>query len=440
MRERLQFLMGVPFVRDIATMQIGRTVLIGCSFLSSILYARLLGLGGYGEYAVVLAFTGLLGFITNLGQQTTALTFFAQAYGKKDTTRMKEVLHYYLFLSACSALIMAILIPFLPTITGGMYNNPEIGHLARLIFLSSMIDPLFVFGSIVLQSVREIRKLTILENSRIVLQLGLSVLFLIQGMGVAGILLGALLGTALMSLVSLLVYSNIRTAYNLPSFGEILRTHSFKHLWKFGKDGVWIAIDKNVGNLYPNAFMVVLGMFVQESVVGLFRLAFKLGNLPSSFVLSNISKLSASVIPTISSSASNLKKSLVRLAIYSGLIHTGATIGALITVPLLIPVVYGSDFSVAVYPFIVIAILHITHAAHALITPFLRLYSRIYLATIINLAGLTCSLGTFFFLMQKTKTTYALYIALGIYHLILILVIFPVYFLIQEKTSSANKI
>ena len=346
---------------------------------------------------------------------------------------MKEVLHYYFFLSACSALIMAVLIPFLPAITGSMYNNAEIGHLARLIFLSSMIDPLFVFGSIVLQSVREIRKLTILENSRIVLQLGLSVLFLLKGMGVAGVLYGALSGTAIMSLASLLVYSSIQSQYNLPSFKEILCVRSYKHVWKLGKDGVWIAIDKNVGNLYPNAFMVVLGMFVQESVVGLFRLAFKLGNLPSSFVLSNISKLSASVIPTLSSSASNLRKSLVRLAVYSGFIHTGATVGALVTVPFLIPVVYGDDFKIAVYPFIVIAILHITHAAHALMTPVLRLYSRIYLATTFNLIALACSMSTFMVLMSHTKITFAFYIALGMYHCISILVIIPVASLIRRQ-------
>ncbi|MBT5237315.1 oligosaccharide flippase family protein [Candidatus Peregrinibacteria bacterium] len=431
MKKFLTSFSQIKFVRDIATMQIGQIVTTGSGFLASILFARLLGLQGYGVYAIVLAFTGLLGFITNLGQQTTALTFFAEAYGKKDTTRMKEVLHYYLFLSACSALIMALLIPFLPWITDVMYGKPEIGALARIIFISSIVDPLFVFGSIVLQSVREIRKLTIIENSRIVVQLGLSVLFLLQGKGVEGVLLGTLYGTALMSVISLLMYSSIRSKYNLPSLIEIIGIRKLSHVWSLGKDGVWIAIDKNVGNLYPNLFLVVLGMFVQESVVGLFRLAFKLGNLPASFVLSNISRLSASVIPTLSSSGAGLKKSIVKLATYSSLIHVGATVGALLVVPPLIPLVYGADFSVAVYPFIVIAILHTTSVIHILITPILRLYSRIYIATTFNLVGLTCSLGAFFTLMSYTKITFALYIALGIYHFIIILLIIPTYRIVR---------
>ncbi|MDA0376349.1 MAG: oligosaccharide flippase family protein [bacterium] len=423
---------NVKFVRDIATMQIGQIVTTGSGFLASILFARLLGLGGYGTYAIVLAFTGMLGFVTNLGQQTTALTFFAEAYGKKDATRMKEVLHYYLFLSACSAILMAILIPFLPWITGAMYSKPEIGNLARLIFISSIIDPLFVFGSIVLQSVREIRKLTIIENSRIVVQLGLSVLFLLQGKGVMGVLLGTLYGTVLMSLVSLFMYYSIRQKYNLPSLGEIIGIHKFSHIWNLGKDGIWIAIDKNVGNLYPNLFLVVLGMFVQESIVGLFRLAFKLGNLPSSFVLSNISRLSASVIPTLSSSGAGLKKSIVKLATYSSLIHVSATVGALVVVPPLIPIVYGADFSVAVYPFIVIALLHTTSVAHMIMTPILRLYSRIYYATVFNIVALSCSMGAFIVLKEHIKITFALYSALIIYHCILILVILPTFKLTQK--------
>ncbi|MDO8648448.1 MAG: hypothetical protein Q7R81_01565 [Candidatus Peregrinibacteria bacterium] len=74
----------LPFVRDVTTMQMGRLVTIGSSFIASILYVRFLGLGGYGEYAVVLAYTGTVGLFTNLGQQATTLTFFAEAYGRKD--------------------------------------------------------------------------------------------------------------------------------------------------------------------------------------------------------------------------------------------------------------------------------------------------------------------------------------------------------------------
>jgi len=433
MKNFLISLTKVKFVRDIATMQVGQVVTTGAGFLSSILFARFLGLGGYGTYAIVLAFTGLLGFITNFGQQATALTFFSKAYGEKDSTRIKEILHYYFVVSVCSALFLLALMYFLPAITERMYDSAEIGKLARIIFASSIIDPLFVFGSIILQSVREIRKLTILENSRIVIQLGLSILFLINGMGVKGVLLGSLFGTAIMSLVSILTYNKIRPTYNLPSFSEILCVKSYKHVWRLVVDGIWITIDKNTKNLYPNIFVAILGMYAQESVVGLFRLAFKLGNLPTSFVLTNIGKLATSVIPTLIGKGVAIRSSLLRLTVYSCSIHIGATIGALLIVPPLIPIVYGGAFDVAIYPLIIIAVLHTSNVIHALITPILRMYSRMHYAIGFNVIATISSLGLFYILMGRIRITFALYIALSVFHVISILVVIPALSLIKNK-------
>lgn len=425
----------IPFVRDVATMQTGQIVTTGCGFLASIFFARLLGLQGYGTYAIVLAFAGTLGFVTNLGQQATTLTFLSEAIGAKDAKKTREVLHYYVMLSLCSITIIGIAILFLPAAAEAMYDNAEIGKLARIILFSSMIDPVFVFGTIVLQAVREIRILMILENVRIALQLGLSILFLSMGMGVAGILLGTLIGTGVLSIWSVVLYGKARQKHNLPSWKDIIAIKEFSHIKKFGKDGIWIAIDKNIGNLYPNLFMVILGIYAQESVVGLMRLAFKLGNLPSTFVLINISKMSASVIPTLAGSGASIRKSMLKLAAYSGLIHIGITAAAIILVPMFITTVYGEAYRVAMYPFMVIAVLHLTSVIHVMTTPVLRLYSRIYYATMFNLVAFTLSLGTFFALLKSTKITYALYVALIAYHCITVMIIIPVVVLIRKRNS-----
>src|SRR3989338_9099405 len=95
----LDYLFQSRFVRDVATMQVGRMVTIGCNFAASILYARFLGIGGHGSFAVVLAFTGVFWLVTNLGQQITLTTFLAEAWGRKDKTAMREIAHYYIVLS-----------------------------------------------------------------------------------------------------------------------------------------------------------------------------------------------------------------------------------------------------------------------------------------------------------------------------------------------------
>lgn len=436
MKSTIAYLRSVPFVRDIVTMQFGQVIGTGAGFVASIVFARLLGLQGYGTYALVLGCAGLLGFITNLGQQTTALTFFAEAYGKKDREQMKNVLQYYFVVSLCSSLLIVGVILVLPWLSTLLYSDPTIGALARIIFLSSIIDPLFVFGSIALQSIRKIRALTILENSRIVLQLGLSVLFIYQGLGVAGALLGSLVGTAIMSLVSLSTYASICSTYNLPTLREVIYVQRLTHVWKLVKSGFFIAIDKNVSNQYPNLFIVTLGIFAPESVVGLVRLSFKLGSLPASFILSNISKLSSSVIPTLFGSGSAVSGSLWKLIRYASALHIAGTAGAILVIPQLIPLVYGDAFSVAVYPFIVIALLQTTNVIHIVNVPILRLHNRIYYTTIFNSIGFVIATAALVLLQEYVRTTLALYAALTLYHSISLLVVFKVYGLVKARYQT----
>lgn len=433
----LQPLLHSRFVRDIATMQVGRTVMIGCSFLSSIIYARMLGLGGYGEYAVVLAFTGTFGLFTNLGQQITTLTFFAEAYGRKDRTALAQILQYYLVLSACTALLLGLFAFFSPALTALIYKDSSVGQLARIVFLSSICELVFVYFSIALQTVRNIRLLTLLENAKTVLQLGLATWFLLLGYGVAGILWSWLIAAASFSALSCMLYPKLRADYDLPRVSEALSAGNKAALWKRTKDGLWIAADKSLGNLYPNIFLFVLSTQVQEAVVGSLRLAFKLGGLPASFGLASVGRLASSVIPTFAGRGRNiLRRELRRLTTHTMAMHGFITLCGLLIVPPLLPMVYGEHFGIAVYPFIVIAVLNLSLAFHAIATPILRVYSKIWIAAVLSATGTLVGLGLFFYLLeQMLKPTWALYSALLGYHLIAILVFVPVV-KIMKSTSE----
>jgi len=418
-------LLRSAFVRDIATMQVGRMVLIGCSFLSSIIYARFLGLGGYGHYAVVLAFTGVFGLLTNLGQQATTLTFFAEAYGRKDRTALAQILQYYIVLSACTAGLLLLFAVLAPLVTDRIYGNPEIGHLARIVFLSSICELIFIYYSIALQTVRKIRLLTLLENAKTVLQVGLATLFLVRGFGVAGILWSWIIASASFSALSCFLYPSLRAEYNLPHMYEALREGNASTLWKHTKDGLWIAADKSLGNLYPNIFLFALSTQVQESVVGSLRLAFKLGGLPASFGLASVGRLASSVLPTFAGKGHTaLRTGLRKLTTHTLAMHGLITLCGLLIIPPLLPVVYGKSFGIAVYPFLVIAVLNVLLAFHAVTTPILRIYSKISVAAVLNAVGTVVALGLFFGLETVLKPTFALYIALLVYHGIIALV-FP---------------
>ena len=430
-----QPLLHSRFVRDIATMQVGRVILIGCGFLSSIIYARILGLGGYGEYAVVLAFTGTFGLLTNLGQQTTTLTFFSKAYGRKDRQAMAHILHYYLILSLCTAILLGLFAYLCPMLATLIYKDDSIGKLARIVFLSSICELVFIFFSIALQTVRKIRLLTLLENAKTVLQLGLAVWFLLLGYGVAGILWSWLIAAFTFSTLSCLLYPKIRKEFDLPHVGEAIALGNKKTLWKYTKDGLYIAVDKSLGNLYPNIFLFALSTQAQESVVGIIRLAFKLGGLPASFGLASVGRLASSVIPTVVGKGHTaLRKQIRRLAMHTIIMHSLITLCGLVIIPPLLPIVYGEHFGIAMYPFIVIAILHLSQALHALITPILRTISKIYIATIFNMTAMSIALFAFITLQGTLSPNRALYIGLILYHIIQALVIFPVWRLLRIRS------
>ncbi|MEK7591582.1 MAG: oligosaccharide flippase family protein [Patescibacteria group bacterium] len=417
----------IPFVRDVTTMQMGRLVTIGCSFLASILYVRFLGLGGYGDYAVVLAYTGTVGLVTNLGQQATTLTFFAEAYGRKDRTAQAMVFNYYIVTSLAAAGLLILLALASPGITGWIYGKNSIGVLAGLVFLSSICELPFIFVSIALQTVREIRLLTILENSKTMTQLFVAVTFLSAGLGVTGLLMSSLVAAALFSFISLVLSLRIWRLYGLPSLGEAMHIGTTSHFWRYAKDGFWIAIDKSLGNLYPNIFLFAFSTQVSAAVVGLLRLGMKLADLPASFVLSSISRLASSAIPVmVGKGKETLRKSLIKLAKHTAALHFGVSIAAALVIPPLLPVIYGPHFQVAVYPFLVLLFLNLFLAFHALATPILRISSQIHIAAYLNAIATVTGIWLFFGLETVMRPLWALYISLTVYHIIIALTFIPV--------------
>ncbi|MBI3331435.1 oligosaccharide flippase family protein, partial [Candidatus Peregrinibacteria bacterium] len=416
MHHLLDPLLKSRFVRDVATMQVGRMVTIGCNFLSSILYARFLGIGGYGTYAVILAFTGVFGLLTNLGQQMTLTTFLAEAWGRRDKTAMREISHYYILLSIGTAALMGIMIVISPWITQRLYGDPLIGRLAGLVFLSSMFEFVFSFYTVALQTVREIRRLAILENAKTVVQLAAATILLILGYGVAGVLWSSVIAAGTFCVLTLLLFPSFRARHDFPRLAQMLRPMSFKKLWKYVRDGIWIAVDKSLGNLYPNIFLFILSMQATTGVVGLIRLAFKLADLPSSVGLNGISRMASTVLSALSGSGAALRKNFLRLTKHTILIHGAISVAAMVLVPTFLPIVYGREFGVAAYPFLVIVALHILRGLHVSITPILRLYSKIYMATLTNLFSMALAAALFFVFEQTLGPTRALYVSLITYH------------------------
>lgn len=438
MLKHVRNIVRIPFIRDVTTMQFGRIAQILLNFIASIVYARFLGLTGYGEYAVILAFTGTVGLLTNLGQQATTLTFFAEAYGRKDRAALARVLHYYIITAAATAALLAVLSLLSPVITQWIYGQRQIGILAGLVFVSSIGELPFILVSIVLQTVREIRVLTLLENAKNILQLVTAVLLLVFGFGVLGLLLSSLIASVVLSVIAILLYPTLRRKFNLPTIQEALAAGNSSQFRRYTRDGIWIAIDKSLGSLYPNIFLFIISTQVAPAIIGLLRLGMKLADLPSSVALSSISRLASSAIPVMVGKGKHaLRSSLIRLTKHTAALHFGISAAAAVVVPVLLPVVYGPNFQPAVYPFLVILVLNLTLALHAIATPILRISSKIHLAAILNSVATVVGVGLFFLLADFVRPLWALYIALGVYHSIIGLLFFPVMMTLRDMNKGA---
>lgn len=424
-------------MRDVATLQAGRAVTIGCNFAASILYARLLGLQGFGEYAVVLAYTGVFGLLTNLGQEASLTTFLGEAYGRRDRDALRTVSNYYVTMSFWTGFLMVAMAMLSPILTEWIYGNRAIGILSMLVFASSIIDLPSNFVLIALQTVREIRLLTLLENGKTVLQLLLAALLLFLGYGVAGVLWSSALAAAALTTTTAVIYPRIRRSHDLPSFPEMCGAEDRRAIWKYCKDGLWIALDKSIGALYPNIFLFIFSTRAPLHVVGLLRLAFKLADLPSSFVLNSVSRLASSVLSTLAGqNLALLRQHFVTLTKYTLGLYTLVSLAAAIVVPVFLPLVYGEAFRVAVYPFLVILALQLGFGLHTSTTPVLRVFSKIYLATLFNgVAMLTC-ITLFFALQTLLPQTRALYVGLLAYHLIVTLLMIPTWNLLRRAQPT----
>jgi SAM-dependent methyltransferase/O-antigen/teichoic acid export membrane protein len=433
----IQRLLRVPFVRDLATMQVGQVIVMGCSFLSSILYVRLLGISGYGQYAIVGAFTGIIGPFTNLGQQTTTLTFLAEAYSRGNRRSMAEVLHYYLVFACLTAIVLAVLIPLLPLFSTIFYGTTTIGRLAQLVFFATICDIPFIAMTIALQVVRRIKLLTLLTNGTIVVQLLLTCALLLLGWGVPGMLIASLVTSIIFSCIGIGMYGHMWEAQGLPGVKEVLAINGMGHLWRYGRDGLLIALDKNLGNLYPNVFLFALSILVPQEVLALIRLAIKLAGLPISFVLSNISRLSSSVIPSLVHQGPEILSSNLRKLVQSTVVlHAVVSMATIIVAVPLIPIVYGDAFRPAIFPFIVITLLQLTFSLHSFTTPIYRLASKTIISSAINFFALSLGLGLFLLLSPALSPVRALYVGLAAYHLCASFIIVPALLIIRNLGKS----
>lgn len=435
----LRYVLGlrkVPFVQSVATFQAGSIAMTLIGFASSIVYARFLGVEQYGVYAVVSSFAGLVGIVGSFGQETTLVTFLAEAAGKRHEEEIHRVLRYFLQSSAVSSLTFVLLAIAAPALADMLQDDASIGTLSRILLMNSALQFAPVLAFLTLQLEHRVGLVALFENIRSLAQLLLATALLVLGLGVKGILLAGLTVSAAYVPLSLMLYRSSARALGFPSLCSLLQNILAGGTSTYIRQGLWIAMDRNVStNIYPHLFFLVLNSTTSLQVVGFFRLALRLAQLPLQLLMPGITRVSAVTIPMIAGRDRRaLKSACVKLLKGTMGLMVLAAICAALLVPPLLPYVYGAAFTPSVPAFLLLLPASILAALHVASVPLSRVFCRVWAMIFFNVTGIIGGLLTYIVLYRTIEPLIAIAVGVVIYQALSLLLYLDI-FLLMHRTK-----
>ncbi|MBU2472734.1 oligosaccharide flippase family protein [Patescibacteria group bacterium] len=386
------------FVRDTAILQTSGVFSIGLSFLASIIFARILGPDNYGIYSLIFALTAFIGIFVGLGADYTILTLLPEAYAKKDKREIKNILAYFFKITLIfTVLVNLIAIVIAPLISEILYDQKDIGQLARWILAASIIQVFLIFLILVLQSTRKIKRLAILENTQKLFYSLVPILLVLWGLGLLGIVWGRFLAEIILFMIAFFGYKAIAKKDELlPSFSEIFFQIFKVKIKQYFKLGLWITLDKKISNLIDVLPVVLLGIIaITTSQVAYFKITLSYLGL-SLILLTPISRLLTVQLPKSKAhSLIVLKRDFWKSSIFSGVIYLFIILFFVIMASFLVNAFYGEDYLICVGLIYALSLSKIFGGFTVGYGTIFRVFNKLKVAVIINIVSLFLALLIF---------------------------------------------
>lgn len=371
---------GIAFVRDILTMQSGTIVYLAATFLSSVVFARVLGVEQYGIYAVALALVGTINTFINFGQGSALLVFFSENFGKKDRAGMAAVVRNFVDVSAVCSLLLLLAAFLAPQLSVWIYDRSDIGIFSAILFLSAAIDIWNSLPIVLLQATRTVRQKVILEQSANVSFIALAILSLLLGYGIMGIVVSQLLAGCIFLPISFIVLRRSARSLALPGIRDVLHVR-FAETRPYLVQGLLFSADKSIGNLFPNGLFFIMSFVTTPGIVGLCRIAMKFSTLPRTLILPQVVELSTTVLSSLKAQGIDvLRRSTATIIKHTVAIHAAMSFGALLLVPPIMYFLYGPEYAAAIPLTLWLILLSLPISLCIANSPILRLFRKIHLS------------------------------------------------------------
>lgn len=345
-KERISYFIAHRFVKDFAILQVGNILGNITQAVVGIILVRILQPELYGIYALSFSLAGLISIFLGIGAQDAVTTILGGAYAKKDSDQIREAMAFLMKVTIWTGVIASVGALSAPLIANAMYGDFHIGIYAGIVVLASVVSTtLYSFVTIILQIVGRMKARTIVGLADQLLRTLLALVFVLLGVGVLGIAIGHFIGAAILFLISVFLWRSVKREF--PVIPSIRSTFGHMHhvsIRRYLRFSFWIAVDRNLSNLYNILPIFLTGVYVVPGEVTYFKLAFGYMNLALSF-LGPIGTLLNVEFPKMNvMSRERLTKNFVRISLYSFAMSTGISALVVVASPVVFKILYGDQF------------------------------------------------------------------------------------------------
>lgn len=334
------------FSRDVAILQVGSAGGTFMQVITGIILARWLQPDMFGVYTLAFGLASIGALLLGAGFQDATASALSAAYVQKDREEIARVFGFFVKMMLYVSVATMLIIVSLPSVADMLYENKSIGLYAGIIVLGVMCSSsFFALSSLGLQAIGHIRSLTILIFLDQLLRYGACILFVGLGLGVFGASSGHLIGACAAAIVSLFFWRWLRANYSLfPSLRSLIRNVRSISIRRYFHFGAWVAIDRNIANLFMILPVVLTGIYVAAAEVTYFKLAFGLVNLGLT-LLGPISVLLNMEFPKMRlESTDKLASQFTRISLYGMGLSTVLVLLTWAVAPLAFRITYGVSY------------------------------------------------------------------------------------------------
>src|SRR3989344_7844024 len=245
-----------------------------------------------------------------------------------------------------AALAVILVSVFLPSIADRLYGDSLIGIYAAIVVVAAIFSSfLFTLDYSAFQVAGRVKSLAVLLLSDQSLRYVLSLIFVVLGFGVLGAVGGQLTGAVIIFILSAILFSKFSKSEPLfPGLSRLIYIAKDVNLKKYFGFTFWVALDRNMGNVFMALPVILTGIYTTTAEVSFFKLPFGYMNIVLS-LLGPISVLLNVEFPKIQiENREQLYKNFKKISLYSLALSIMLSIGAAIISPIAFKILYRESY------------------------------------------------------------------------------------------------